>query len=198
MTLYAFAKIFIRATGGVLWRVRAYGTENVPRTGPVIFAANHLSYLDPPILGAYCPRQIAYMAKQELFAIPILGPTIRAVGAYPVDRKGSAASAIRRSVAILSNGGAVGLFPEGTRNFTGEAQPLAGAALLASLARAPVVPAALVGADRALRLAQIKVAFGAPLWLPPDRKATRDDLANFTGTVMEAIQALKRSIGGDS
>lgn len=197
MTLYGFAKITIRVLGAVLWRVRTYGTENVPLDGPVIFAANHRSYMDPPILGAYSPRQIAYMAKQELFAIPILGPTIRAVGAYPVDRQGSPARAIRRSVEILRRGGTVGIFPEGTRN-RGEVEPQAGAALLASLAHAPVVPAALVGTDRALRLSQIKVAFGAPLRLPADRKATRDDLANFTSEVMDAIRSLARSIGGDS
>ena len=67
-------------------------------------------------MGCLCPRRISYMAKKELFEVPVLGPAIRALGAYPVDRQGSATAAIRRSLAVLEAGGAIGIFPEGTRN----------------------------------------------------------------------------------
>ena len=195
---YDFAKATVRGAARVLWRAHVYGTENVPSSGPLIVACNHVSYLDPPLMGCLCPRRISYMAKKELFEVPVLGPMIRGLGAYAVDRKGSATSAIRRSLQVLEAGGAVGIFPEGTRNRTGEVEPQTGVALLASLAKAPVVPACIVGSDRALRLHRIDVAFGPPISLQAGRKATREDLAKFTGEVMNAIEQLAGSIGGNS
>jgi 1-acyl-sn-glycerol-3-phosphate acyltransferase len=149
-------------------------------------------------MGSLCPRRISYMAKKELFVIPVLGPVIRALGAYAVDRHGSATAAIRRSLQVLEEGGAIGIFPEGTRNRDGTVAAQTGVALLASLASAPVVPACIVGTDRALRLARVDVAFGAPLTLPADRKATREDLSKFTAEIMKAIEALAGSMGGNS
>ena len=198
MKFYDFAKGVVSVIGTVLWRVRGYGTENVPLEGPLIIACNHVSNLDPPLLGSRCPRMIHYMAKKELFEIPILGSLIRACAAYPVDREGSSTAAIKRSVEVLRAGGAVGIFPEGGRNLTGDKEARQGAALLASLAKARVVPACIVNSNRARRFAQIKVAFGKPMSLPPDRKATREDLAKFTDDIMSAISALRESFGGDS
>lgn len=193
--LYDAAVVGFWGLFGSIWRMRAHGRENVPKTGPVIVACNHISNLDPPVLGTACPRRISYMAKQELFAIPVLGPLISAVGAYPVDRKGSATAAIKRSVEVLRRGGAVGIFPEGGRNITGENEVREGVALLASLGKAPVVPACIVGTGQAGRLAQFHVIFGKPLSLPPDRKASREEMANFTAEVMRAIRSLPESIG---
>jgi 1-acyl-sn-glycerol-3-phosphate acyltransferase len=196
--LYRFAKVTIGLISAILWRVRTYGAQNVPASGPLIIACNHRSNLDPPLLGSHCPRQISYMAKKELFEIPVLGPLIAAVGAYPVDREGSAASAIKRSVEVLRSGGCVGIFPEGGRNVHGDKEARGGVALLASIGKAPVVPACIVGSDQAGRLSAIKVAFGKPLALPAGRKATRDELAKFTSDVMGAITALRESIDGNS
>ena len=198
VAFYDFAKATVRTAAQVLWRARAYGTENVPPAGALIIACNHVSYLDPPILGSFCPRRIRYMAKKELFAIPILGTVIRGLGAYDVDRQGSATAAIKRSLRVLEAGGAIGIFPEGTRNRSGEVQPQTGVALLAALAQAPVVPACVCGTDRALRLGRIEVAFGAPLMPPAGQKARRDDLAKFTGEIMKAIESLAESVRGNS
>lgn len=195
---YDFAKMSVRTLARIVWRARVYGTQNVPATGPLIVACNHVSYLDPPLLGSLCPRRISYMAKKELFVIPILGGVIRALGAYAVDREGSATAAIKRSLQVLQAGGAVGIFPEGRRNLTGDTPPQTGVALLAALAQVPVVPACVRGTDRALRLSRISVAFGVPLAPPAGRKATRDDLAKFTGEIMKSIDMLTESLGGNT
>lgn len=175
--------------------MRVHGGENVPKTGPVIVACNHVSYFDPPALGTASPRRLSYMAKEQLFSIPVLGPLISAVGAYPVDREGSATSAIKRSVEVLRNGGAIGIFPEGTRNRSGQNEVRGGVALLASLAKAPVVPACVVGTGQAGKLAKFDVVFGKPMSLPEGRKASREEMANFTDEVMRAIRSLPESIG---
>ena len=195
---YDNAANVIRWMMRTFWRTKAYGTENVPLDGPLIVACNHLSYLDPPAMGCFCPRRISYMAKKELFEIPVLGAVIRALGAYAVDRRGSATAAIKRSLEVLEAGGAVGIFPEGTRNRSGDVVPQTGVALLAALAGAPVVPASVRGTDRAPRLGRIDVAFGAPLELPAGRKATRDDLAKFTLAIMNAIEDLAEKPGGNT
>ncbi|HKU68778.1 MAG TPA: lysophospholipid acyltransferase family protein [Candidatus Baltobacteraceae bacterium] len=188
--LYDLARNSFRGMFAAIWRMRIYGAENVPKSGPLIVACNHVSYFDPPVLGAASPRRISYMAKEELFAVPVLGPLIHAVGAYPVDRKGSATSAIKRSVDVLRQGGCIGIFPEGGRNPSGSAEVRGGVALLASLGKAPVVPARLVGTSGGKRLEQFRVYFGRPLTLPQDRKASREEMANFTDQVMRAIRSL--------
>jgi 1-acyl-sn-glycerol-3-phosphate acyltransferase len=180
-----------------LWRMRVFGAGNVPATGPLIVACNHISYFDPPLLGTACPRRIRYMAKRSLFKIPILGPLITGFGAYPVDRTGAPMAAVRRSVEVLRRGEVIGIFPEGTRNLDGTVQAREGVALLASLGKAPVVPAAVVGTAQAGRFRQFKVIFGPPLRLPAGRKATREELANFTEQVMQAIRKLPETTGGD-
>jgi 1-acyl-sn-glycerol-3-phosphate acyltransferase len=195
---YDFARWFVRMLVSIVWRARATGMENFPAQGPVIVACNHRSYLDPPAMGCFSPRRISYMAKKELFKIPILGTVITWLGAYSVDREGSATGAIKQSLKVLQRGGAIGIFPEGTRNRTGTVTPQTGVALLASLADAPVVPASITGTERALRLARIRVVFGKPLALPEGRKATRDDLAKFTAEIMKSIEALAESNSGNT
>jgi 1-acyl-sn-glycerol-3-phosphate acyltransferase len=194
---YDFSKFAVRTLARA-WRARIFGARNVPVDGPLIVACNHVSYLDPPILGACCPRRIRYMAKKELFRIPLLGPVIRGLGAYSVDREGSATAAIKRSLQVLESGGVVGIFPQGRRSPGGTAPPQMGVALLASLAQVPVVPARVRGTDRALALAQIDVSFGTPRELPGGRKATRDDLAKFADEIMIAIDRLPECISGNS
>ena len=180
-----------------LWRMRVFGAENVPSSGPVIIACNHISYFDPPLLGTACPRRIRYMAKRELFKMPILGQMITAFGAYPVDRSGAPMAAVRRSVEVLRRGEVIGIFPEGTRNLDGTVEAREGVALLASLGKAAVVPAAVVGTREAARFRRFDVVFGPPLRLPESRKATREELANFTDQVMHAIRRLPETIRGD-
>ncbi len=176
--------------------MRVFGVENVPMTGPLIVACNHVSYVDPVALGVALPRRVWYMAKVELFRIPILGPTIAALGAYPVDRGKGDVAAIRGSLRVLKEGKAIGIFPEGTRNVHGDLPVQSGVALLASLAGAPVLPAFVRGGDRAKRLGKLSVAFGEPMSLAGGHsgKATREELANWANAIMARIRALGENL----
>jgi 1-acyl-sn-glycerol-3-phosphate acyltransferase len=194
LTLYAVVKAAVYAIARILWRVRVFGAQRVPRKGPLIVACNHVSLVDPPVLGSCCPRTLHYMAKRQLFAIPLLGPAIRALGAFPVDREGSATGAIKRSIEVLRVGEAIGIFPEGGRNPRSDAPARLGVALLASISGAPVLPAAIVGSTKALRLGAMRVVFGDPMRLDAGRKATREDLAKFTDAVMKEIHTLAKSV----
>ena len=179
-----------------LWRFRSIGAENVPAHGPVIVACNHVSYLDPVALGVGMPRMLTYLAKKQLFSIPVLGWAIRGCGAYPLDRVAGGVAAVRAALRVLKDGRCVGIFPEGTRNVSGSAAEKSGAAFLAMLSGAPVVPAAVVGTKDAKRFAQIRVAYGEPLTIVRNRKAPDDDLEKWTAEIMRRIRALEESIGG--
>ena len=130
-------------------RLRIEGLEHVPKTGPVLVVANHLHNTDPVLVSVAFPRPLHYMAKQELFRIPVISAIIRRVGAFPVDRQKADRAAIRRAEATLRHGIAVGMFPEGTRSVTRALKrALPGAAMLALRSGAPVVPVAITGTER--------------------------------------------------
>jgi len=194
MSFYAFARFVCWAVLRIGWRFKAVGMEHVPGDGPLIIASNHVSYFDPPALGAGILRPIHYMAKQQLFKIPILGTLIRWCNAYPVDRSRGDVAAIKRSVEVLRTGAAIGIFPEGTRNPDGIHQPQSGVALLHYLSGAPIVPAFVAGTANARRFAPIRVAYGSPLsFVKPGEKASREDLAKWTAEIMKHIVALRET-----
>ncbi|MBD2138373.1 1-acyl-sn-glycerol-3-phosphate acyltransferase [Anabaena sp. FACHB-1237] len=134
------------------FRGKIYGTENVPQTGPVIVVSNHASYFDPPIVSNCVGRPVAYMAKEELFKVPILSQAIKLYGAYPVSRGSADRAAIKAALEYLENGWAVGVFLEGTRTEDGKIKdPKRGAALLAAKAKAPFLPVCLWGSEQILQ-----------------------------------------------
>jgi 1-acyl-sn-glycerol-3-phosphate acyltransferase len=191
---YATARVLVTTAFRILWRFRVRGVENVPSDGGVIIAANHISYFDPPVLGCAAPRQLIFMAKSELFEIPLFGRLISALGAYPIERGKGDVAAIRRSVALLREGRAIAMFPEGTRNFGGKSGVQAGVVLLASLTGVPIVPAYISGTEAVGRLRPITVTFGAPYRIERTEKASRDELAKMAEEVMERIRTLKEPI----
>ena len=178
-----------------LFRGSTLGLEHVPKDGPLVVASNHGSHLDPPLLGHALGRPVAFMAKAELFAIPLLGAVIRACGAYPVRRGASDREAIRTATAKLEEGWATGVFLDGTRQANGRVnKPLPGAALLAARSGAPLLPVAIVNSHRALgsgriwpRLVPLQLRVGAPIPAPASR---RPDLDATTALLQERINAL--------
>lgn len=151
------------------WRV--IGAERVPSTGPVILAANHVSFADPPLIGCALPRAISYLARETLFDQPGLGWLIRQLNAVPVDRDGGGASGLKAILDRLHTGGGIILFPEGTRSRDGELQPArSGVGLTVIKSEAPVVPVRVFGMfeawprSRALpRPGRVTVKFGRPM-----------------------------------
>jgi 1-acyl-sn-glycerol-3-phosphate acyltransferase len=195
--LYQALKLTIAALGRVWFRLSVVGAEWVPREGPLLLASNHLSVLDPAMIGAVIPRELDYMAKTELFHIPGFGALIRRLNAHPVDRTGSDSAALRLALRLLGDGRAVLVFPEGTRGTEGQLRPArAGAGMLAALSGAPVVPVYIQGSGRALprgavlpRPGRVTVTLGAPIQFGRERGRAR--YQEVSDEIMAAIGRLK-------
>lgn len=180
----------------ILFRGSTAGKHNVPSQGALVVVANHGSHLDPPLLGHALGRPVAFMAKAELFNVPLLGAVIRACGAYPVRRGASDREAIRSATSCLEQGWATGVFLDGTRQQDGRVNaPLPGAALLAARSGAPLLPVAIHNSHRALgtgrswpRLVPIQLRIGEPVPAPASRR--RADLDATTALLQERINAL--------
>ncbi|PPK90850.1 1-acyl-sn-glycerol-3-phosphate acyltransferase [Kineococcus xinjiangensis] len=130
-----------------VWNSSVHGAERVPRSGPVIFAANHASILDGPLLFAVAPRDVHFLVKQEMFK-GVIGWAITRAGQIPIDRSHGDRAALSAVLAVLQSGGAAGVFPEGTRGAGDASSVRSGVAWLALQSQAPVVPVACLGAHR--------------------------------------------------
>lgn len=194
---YVISKAFVRSVLTIIGRIEAIGAANVPRTGPLILASNHIAYLDPPALGCVTPRPVTYMAKSELFDMKLLNLFIRPLGAFPIDRSRGDTGAMKAALKVLATGACLGIFPEGTRNKDGSNKAQLGVALLASISGAPVVPCYVSGTSEAKRFKKITVVFGEPMRFALGRKASREDLAKWTEELMSRIYALREKIDGN-
>ncbi len=180
--------------------VEADGWESVPE-GACLFASNHQSMLDPPLIGGLIPREIAFVARKTLFDNPVFGWVIRACRAIPLDRGEADISAIRRTLAVLAEGRALLIFPEGTRSMDGQLQPTkSGAGLLAIKSGVPVVPVRIRGIRDVLPRgskwprggARIRIQFGKAISassLDPG-KDHDDRFGEASRRIMAAIAAL--------
>lgn len=186
---YRVAQGVLRLTFGILQGLKVEGAEHVPSSGGCLIVCNHCSWLDPPVLGCSLRRrQIHFMAKRELFDRRGLGPLIRALGAFPVERGQADRKSLRLALDLLGRGRIVCLFPEGTRGEGGAMQEWhVGLAMLAHHAQVPVVPAALVNTrdlleDRNLTPPRrpIRVRFGPAL-----------SFTSLNGTSRERLQKIQ-------
>jgi 1-acyl-sn-glycerol-3-phosphate acyltransferase len=194
VTVYDVAKAAVHAFARLTFRYRVIGREKVPRTGGLLVVANHISNLDPPLLGIAVPRPVSYMAKKELFAMPILKQLLPHLNAFPVDRQAGGTAALRASLRMLKAGRCVGVFPEGGRNVTGTNEEKAGAAFLAAASGVPVVPAAIVGTRKLRPFARITVVFGDPFTVERNRQSDEGDLEKKAMEIMQRIRDLEGSI----
>ncbi len=188
--------LFVFPIFRLLFRGQTNGISNVPRTGGVVIVSNHGSHLDPPILGHALGRPVAFMAKSELFRIPLLSSIISACGAYPVKRGAGDREALRTASNKLIEGWATGVFLDGTRQENGRVNnPKAGAALLAARTGCPILPVAIINSHRAFpkgsffpRFVSIHLKVGDLIQPPSTRK--RDDLTSTTKEIQQAINSM--------
>lgn len=184
-----------------LFRLRAEGLENLPRSGGYVLAANHTSNFDPWPLGIpiWPRRYLRFMAKVELFHWPF-GHLISAGGGFPVRRGEGDREAMERAIGLAREGHVVVMFPEGTRRKKGlrkkfEARPHTGAARIALETNVPLVPAAIAGTDRLSRLERLRVRYGKPIPLEDLRgKELSVAAREATDRVMAEIKRLEEGL----
>ena len=179
-----------------LFRGHLIGRENIPQKNSFIMVSNHGSLLDPPLLGHALGRNISFMAKAELFKIPLLGFIIKACGAYPVKRGIVDKNTIKIACKKLSNDNCIGIFIDGTRQKNGRVnKPKHGAALLAFKNQKLLLPVAIVNSHRLIRFkffiplfSKIVIKVGKPV--QPPQSSSRDDLNSVTMYLQDKINNL--------
>lgn len=193
---YSVLKVILRIMFKIFLRLEVKGTENIPAAGPLVIASNHLSLLDPPVIGVAATRKVHFMAKQELF-VPVLGDIYKVLGAFPVKRGGADRTAIKHGIDLMLDGGVLAIFPEGTRSKTGalgKAEP--GALMMAGKANAAIVPTCVKGTDikRQGRLwPKVSVAFGKPFFFPQGVPISKELLHELTEALMLEIKRLQEA-----
>ncbi|MDQ1909440.1 lysophospholipid acyltransferase family protein [Paenibacillus sp. GD4] len=185
--LYRFLRQLFRIMFGTLYRLQVSGLENIPRQGGVVLCANHTSNFDPPLLGSPLTREVHYMAKAELFDVPVLGWVLPRIRAFPVKRGGVSKESIRLSLQLLKDGNILGIFPEGSRSNEG-GMGKKGAAMFALKSGATVIPAAIVGGYKLFR--PMKVIYGPPVDLSEFAEGGSDSLEQATDKIMTAIRSM--------
>ncbi|HKN47489.1 MAG TPA: lysophospholipid acyltransferase family protein [Candidatus Polarisedimenticolia bacterium] len=192
---YPFARLYMGLTRD--------GLEHLPRRGPAIVICNHASYMDPILLGSAAPRPIQFVVLQWMYDLLLLRWFYWGMGTIPVRGEGQDSRGVKRALRALNSGRIVGIFPEGTRSSDGRlGDPRPGAAMIAALSGAPVVPAFIDGARDSLPVgsrfpspARVHVRFGPALRFTRDRRrADRGALADFSAEMLEAIRRLEPAL----
>ena len=190
------SNLFVLPIYKFVFRGQLIGRENIPQKNSYIMVSNHGSLLDPPLLGHALRRNISFMAKAELFKIPVLGFIIKACGAYPVKRGIVDKNTIKTACKKLSNENCIGIFIDGTRQKHGRVnKPNQGAALLAFKNQKLLLPVAIVNSHRLIRFkffiplfSKIVIKVGEPV--QPPQSSSKDDLNSVTIYLQDKINNL--------
>ena len=190
------SKLFVLPIYKFVFRGHLIGRENIPQKNSFIMVSNHGSLLDPPLLGHALRRNISFMAKAELFKIPVLGFIIKACGAYPVKRGIVDKNTIKTACKKLSNENCIGIFIDGTRQKNGRVnKPKQGAALLAFKNQKLLLPVAIVNSHRLIRFkffiplfSKIVIKVGEPV--QPPQSSSKNDLNSVTIYLQDKINNL--------
>lgn len=169
--LYTIGRTLYRLAFRFYFGWRVIRPDRVPAKGRAILAANHASFLDPPLVGSAAEREISYLARETLFRYPVVGWILRKVNAVPIDRDGGGPAGLRNILDRLNRDDAIVLFPEGTRTRDGMMQPArAGIGLIVIKSGAPVIPIRIWGTYEAFsrhhkfpRRRKVTIKFGNPI-----------------------------------
>ncbi len=191
-----------KAIAKTFFNYRVIGAENMIEDGPCIIAANHCSYLDPPLVGVACKRAIHYLARKSLLDVPILGPILPELNVIPVDQKNADRSALIGAIRVVRNGGAVLIFPEGTRSPDGKFQPAQpGIGMIVAKTGAPVVPVKISGSHEAFprgswcpRLGPVTVSIGKALSFDLLESEGRDFYQKASDRILDAVASAKEGV----
>lgn len=189
MILYKFARIVVKGYLKIFYKWKVVGRENVPNRGSIIFIANHISNFDPPVLACSVNRHVHFMAKEELFNVPVLKIFLQAIGSFSIKRGGNDRKAIKNALELLKNDKTLSIFPEGTRSKNGEiGKGLPGAALFALKSDATVIPVGLVSNYKLFK--PIFVNIGKPISLEQFKqdKITSEKLSETIDYMMNQVR----------
>lgn len=195
---YSAARFLAGAALGLLTRWEVKGRDQVPREGGLIVASNHVSFWDPPLVGAALPREAHFLAKEELFSSPWMGWLIRSVNAIPIRRGVADLSGMSRAIETLQRGSALLMFPEGSRMRDGELHPARpGVGMMAVNADVPIVPCYVSGSGRPSRWVwrgvRVRIWFGPALhW--KDLAGPETDLAPGRALYQRVSDAVMREV----
>ncbi|WP_226526626.1 lysophospholipid acyltransferase family protein [Metabacillus niabensis] len=188
MSLYPFARSVVAGLLRPTFRIKVEGLEHFPKEGGVLLCTNHISNFDPPVVGVTAPRKVLFMAKAELFNVPVLKQLLTNFGTFPVKRGGGDREAIRAGLKVLKEGHVLGLFPEGTRSKDGKlGKGQAGAGFFALRSTAAVVPCAIIGPYKSFR--PLRVVYGKPINMEEYREK-KINAEEMTSIIMEEINKL--------
>ncbi|MGD0980565.1 MAG: lysophospholipid acyltransferase family protein [Solirubrobacteraceae bacterium] len=199
---YWAARAILQPFFHVYFRMSRSGMEHVPKSGPVIFAANHRSFLDPFVIGTLTRRPVYYVAKKELFLHPVAGWLMSRLGGFPIDRGGGDVEAMDTARRILERGDCVVIFPEGTRTRPGPlGNPHRGVGRLALQTGAPVVPVAVLGTEAVrrgwrVRPHRVRLRCGRPLSFPREENPSPALAAAVTERIWACVVLQWDWLGG--
>lgn len=172
-----------------VFRCKSEGKGNIPENIGVIISPNHISFFDPPLTGCFMDKDLHFMAKQELFHIPILGFLIKRTNAFPVKRGMQDMSAFRNTFSLLENKKALLMFPEGTRSKDGNiGKARAGVGMVSCIAQVPIVPVKITNTNKMKIFKQISIKYGKPIY--PPKEYVKDDYLLLSQKVLNEIKKL--------
>lgn len=195
--IYFIGWFFFRACYTLIWRLKINGLENIPKNTGAVIASNHASLGDPPLIGCTIPWRVYYMAKKELFDIPVLGWIMKQINCFPVDRDRSDLTAVRTAVRIVSKNNILVMFPQGGRRKDGDprsAQYKSGIGIVAALGRVPIVPCVVVNTGKLGKLARVTVNYLKPVYPVNSGKTGKEAYEAMTDAVMDEINIFQNAL----
>ncbi len=193
--LFRFSQWLVRCCFHAQYRIEVRGQERIPRKGRLLFAVNHVSAVDPFVVGCHVPRVLFFMAKKELFEHPLLAPLVRFYNCIPIDRAEFSLSSMKRIEKLLQQDEAVLLFPEGTRTKTGKLGALKnGVAMIAARNQADIMPVYIEGLFRVrgsiFKRPRVRITFGEVVPIAPflqNGSASKEVYGEITAKVEERL-----------